>query len=254
MKRLPAASAARLTCSRIHRSPLGSTTTAASPCAIARVAIHVWVTVLPEPVAPATSVWVPPLPPEAPPSSIETARPRRSVPTVSCSPRNHCSLRSRPRGAAQRVAHRAHSAAAQPADGPLCSHERTARAPPRSPSSGVVRPAAISARSAPACRSSPCQRRPRTAAPSAATPSVAAEPASTARASRTSANAPAAQLQWRCRWRITRAASRPRSTPRATWTVAPTSHCTRCSSGASGSVSRLRVASCDEDMGSPPFT
>ena len=78
MKRLPAASAARHTCSRIHRSPLGSTITPAIPCAIARVAIHVWVTVLPEPVAPATSVWVPP--PEAP-AELDRDRPAAAVGT-----------------------------------------------------------------------------------------------------------------------------------------------------------------------------
>ena len=40
---------------------MGSTTIAPIPCSIARTAIHVWVTVLPEPVAPTTSVCLPSL-------------------------------------------------------------------------------------------------------------------------------------------------------------------------------------------------
>ena len=44
-------------------SPLGSITTAPMPPAIAATAMRAWVTVLPEPVAPTTSVWVPPAPP-----------------------------------------------------------------------------------------------------------------------------------------------------------------------------------------------
>ena len=182
----------------------------------------------------------------SPPSSIATERPRWSTPTLSWLPRHRRSPRPQrhTRSLSPPVA-TPQAANAGPADRRRrCrrASERTPWTPARSPSSGVVRPAAISARSAPACRSSPCQRRPLAAAPSAATPSVAAPPDSAVRASTTSANAPPAQLQCRCQRRIRRAASRPRSTPMTTCTVVPTSHWYRCSSGVSGSGSRLRVA------------
>ncbi len=221
--------------------------------------IRARVNVLPEPVAPATRVCAPLaetgipaagaclLASVSPPSSIATERPRWSTPTLSWLPRHRRSPRPRRHtrslsppvatASASRECRPGRSATALPA-----SRERTPWTPARSPSSGVVRSAAISARSAPACRSSPCQRRPLAAAPSAATPSVAAPPDSAVRASTTSANTPAAQIQCRCQRRIRRAASRPRSTPMTTCTVVPTSHWYRCSSGASGSGSRLRMA------------
>ena len=52
--------AARMSCSRSAESPFGSTTTAPMPSVIAATAMRDWVTVLPEPVAPTTSVWVAP--------------------------------------------------------------------------------------------------------------------------------------------------------------------------------------------------
>src|SRR5688500_4808175 len=58
------------------RSPLGSITTAPWPAAIRRPAIHAWVTVLPEPVAPTTSAWRP----LVVPARMRTVRPRSSRP------------------------------------------------------------------------------------------------------------------------------------------------------------------------------
>ena len=94
-------------CSRRSRSPFGSRTTAPMPCSIARTAIQVCVTVLPEPVAPTTSVCAPPL---EPPNGIDTARRLSSTPEQQLVPaqpvRAAAVARARARSSLRASAHR----------------------------------------------------------------------------------------------------------------------------------------------------
>ena len=197
MNGLPASRAASRSSSRRSRSPLGSTTIAPMPCSIARTAIQVIVTVLPEPVAPTTSVCVPPV---APPSGIVTARP--FLLTTDDQP-----TAAKPVLRGDRAAERSSSLRAsqrmrvQRAPSPR-RRDRPGRRPPRCLRGASAARARL--RRAPPCPvSRPRHRR------------------GPDRASTTSTNAVAAQVQRRCRLRITRAAISPIAMPSARCTVAP---------------------------------
>ncbi len=181
--RRPPACAAAMSCSRSATSPLGSTTTAPMPAAIAATAIRVWVTVLPDPVAPTTSVWVPPV---SPPKGTVTLRQRSSWPSSS----------SRP--------------APPPAPDPPPARARSQAASV----SGVRPPGRAQAIPIPSSRSMRCRRRRRQTADSPASAIGSARSPSGPRASTASADAEAAQLQCKPCLRIRRAARRPTATAR----------------------------------------
>ena len=194
------------------------------PCSIARTDVQVIVTVLPERVAPSTSVCVPPV---GPPSGIETRRPLSSSPTISRSARTS---RFPPAGIAIRGGHRAGSRMLSqqlrqgPADErcaprPAGPGARRLSRPGRRPRRGLPGASAARARSrtAPPCRAWRRRRR-----------------RCSGRASTTTANATGAQVQRRCRLRIARAAISPITSPIARCRVVLSSQCMSCSIGASG--------------------
>lgn len=176
MKRRRCSPAARRSSRSSAASPLGSMTIAPWPCSTARTATSAWVTVLPDPVAPTTSVCDP----LRSPSGTWTAAPRESTPTT---------RPSRPTWRPARAARAAHAA--------------------RSASRGPKRSAARWARSPPLSRSRRCQRALSTVAVLVAHSHHAAAPAPSEASGRANGTAHAAHVQRRSRRRRVSATAAP---------------------------------------------